>query len=529
MKRQLRSKYGFLIVVGMILLLFAYTSTFANNGNGRGNGNNNNNGNNGNGNGNKQGIVFQTDIKDETIRTVTPEAVLVGDSFDLTYDLSLNNILDFTNGPNINSYKYVEWAVTIEETIPEGLSAVVTPSTAHNLNFDPKTRLLTGTINVLCGKKNSGLESCNEYKNAAFSDLITIKLIAEKPGSYTFENGRYAYSLEADHSGNGSGAQKHDRFFTDEGSGFTKTTVTVEELNINVPTETTIYLGNSKTIEANLSTVKAAIPPNAKLTWEIDQTGFVNQTKSTNQSVTLKALDAGEATVKAVYEYANGQKVKSNDMKVVVKLPDLSLTTNDQELWVYKNESGTLVKQQALLTLEQLVEDKRALTNPLAVTWDVDSTALKILSSQNTSATVQAEHGSTSNVSVIAKLKDYIGQTMPVLINVKEYPQKVSTPNVILYMTDSPYSYPVKFWPETANVTGYGLTVLEGTDVMTAKDGVLTLLKPGIAKVGLVTEDVSASFKAGEGPKIISQTFYVRVKAGTDPNPGTEDPSGDFY
>ncbi|MGY0205081.1 hypothetical protein ACW7EJ_16695, partial [Acinetobacter soli] len=57
-----------------------------------------------------------------------------------------------------------------------------------------------------------------------------------------------------------------------------------------------------------------------------------------------------------------------------------------------------------------------------------------------------------------------------------------------LYMTDSPYSYPVKFWPETANVTGYGLTVLEGTDVMTAKDGVLTLLKPGIAKVGLVTE-----------------------------------------
>jgi len=522
MKRQLRSKYGFLIVVGMILLLFAYTSTFANNGRGNGKGN-------GGSNGNNQGTVFQTTIEDEAIRTVTPEAVLIGESFDLTYDLSLNNILDFEKGPNINSYKYVEWAVEVEEKIPQGLTVVIPTSDAHNLKFDSTTRLLTGTINIMCGKKNSGLTSCNDYKNAAFSDLITIKLIAEKPGSYTFENGRYAYSLEADHSGNGGGAQKHDRSFTDAGSGFTKTTVMVEELKINVPSETTIYLGNSKTVEASLSTVKAAIPPNAKLTWEIDKSSFVNQTKSTNQSVTLKALDAGEATVKAVYEYANGQKVKSNDMKVVVKLPDLSLTTNDQELWVYKNESGTLVKQQALLTLEQLVEDKRALTNPLAVTWDVDSTALKILSSQNTSATVQAEHGSTSNVSVIAKLKDYIGQTMPVLINVKEYPQKVSTPNVILYMTDSPYSYPVKFWPETANVTGYGLTVLEGTDVMTAKDGVLTLLKPGIAKVGLVTEDVSASFKAGEGPKIISQTFYVRVKAGTDPNPGTEDSSGDFY
>lgn len=522
MKRQLRSKYGFLIVIGMVLLLFAYTSTFANNGRGNGKGN-------GGSNGNNQGIVFQTKIEDEAIRTVTPEAVLIGDSFDLTYDLSLNNILDFEKGPNINSYKYVEWAVKVEEKIPQGLTVVIPTSDVHNLKFDEGTRLLTGTINIMCGKKNTGLESCNDYKNAAFSDLITVKLIAEKPGSYTFENGRYAYLLEADHSGNGSGAQKHNRSFTDAGSGFTKTTVTVEELKINVPSETTIYLGNSKTVEANLSTVKAAIPPNAKLTWEIDKSSFVNQTNSTNQSVTLKALDAGEATVKAVYEYANGQKVKSNDMKVVVKLPDLSLTTNDQELWVYKNEAGTLVKQQTLLTLEQLVEDKQALANSLAVTWNADSSALKILSSQNTSATVQAEHGSTSNVSVVAKLKDYIGQTMPVLINVKEYPQKVSTPNVILYMTDSPYSYPVKFWPETANVTGYGLTVLEGTDVMTAKDGVLTLLKPGIAKIGLVTEDVSASFKAGEGPKIISQTFYVRVKAGTDPNPGTEDPSGDFY
>ncbi|TCI43349.1 hypothetical protein EVJ27_10295 [Exiguobacterium sp. SH3S2] len=522
MKKQLRSKYGFLILIGVVLLLFAYTSTFANNGRGNGKGN-------GGSNGNNQGTVFQTKIEDETIRTVTPEAVLIGDSFDLTYDLSLNNILDFESGPNINSYKYVEWAVKVEETIPEGLTVVVPPSNVHNLKFDSGTRLLTGTINIICGKKNSALTSCNEYKNAAFSDFITVKLIADKKGSYTFTNGRYAYSLEADHSGNGNGAQKHDRSFTDEGSGFTKTTVMVEELNINVPTGTTMYLGNSKTIEAKLSTVNAAIPPNAKLTWEIDKASFVSQTNSTNQSVTLKALDVGEANVKAVYEYANGQKVKSNDMKVVVKLPDLSLTTNDQELWVYKNEAGTLVKQQALLTLEQLVENKQALNNPLDVVWSVDATALSIASSQNTTATVQAEHGSNGNVAIAAKLKDYLGQTKTSLINVKEYPQRVSTPNVVLYMSDSPYSYPVKFWPETANVTGYGLTVLEGADVLKAEDGVLQLIKPGIAKVGLVTQDVSASFSNGDGPDVISQTFYVRVKAGTDPNPGIKDPSGDFY
>ncbi|WP_396129487.1 hypothetical protein [Exiguobacterium mexicanum] len=408
MKRQLRFKYGFLIVIGMVLLLFAYTSTFANNGRGNGKGN-------GGSNGNNQGIVFQTTIEDEAIRTITPEAVLIGDSFDLTYDLSLNNILDFEKGPNINSYKYVEWAVKVEETIPVGLTVVKSTIDKYNLNFDSTTRRLTGTINIMCGKKNTGLESCNEYKNAAFSDLITVKLIADKPGSYTFDSGRYAYSLEADHSGNGSGAKKHDRSFTDAGSGFTKTTVTVEELNINVPNEATIYLGNSKTVAANLSTAKAAIPQNAKLTWELDKASFVSQTNQTNQSVTLKALDPGETTVKAVYEYANGQKVKSNDMKVVVKLPDLSLSTNDKELWVYKNEAGTLVKQQTLVTLQQLVEDKQALANPLAVTWNVDSTALKLLSSQNTSATVQAEHGSTSNISVVAKLKDYIGQTMPVL------------------------------------------------------------------------------------------------------------------
>ncbi|MGY0202948.1 hypothetical protein ACW7EJ_04845, partial [Acinetobacter soli] len=55
------------------------------------------------------------------------------------------------------------------------------------------------------------------------------------------------------------------------------------------------------------------------------------------------------------------------------------------------------------------------------------------------------------------------------------------------------------------------------------------IASPDVDDSRLVMEYISASFKAGEGPKIISQTFYVRVKAGTDPNPGTEDPSGDFY
>lgn len=507
MKRQLRSKYGFLIVIGMVLLLFAYTSTFANN----------------------QGIVLKNPISDELERKVTPDAVLVGEKVKLEYRFALNNVLDFEKGPNINSYKYVEWAVTINETIPEGFEVNKAEVEKKGLVYSSATRSLTGTVEIMCGKKNLGLESCNEYKNEAFYDSLTLELTATKPGTFQFTNGRFSYSLEADHAGNGNGSVKHDRSISDPGSKLPSSTVTVEALNIKLPSELNLYLNETGNVNAEIATVKAKMPSTVTLKWSIVNPEVVKQTNAAKQSLSVEALKVGTTTIQAVYVHSNGYESKSQPVTVKVRLPDLAIDSTEKVLWVYQNKSGSLVKQQAVLNLTQLIGDNQVVNNPFDATWAVNSTALSIVSSQNSTATVQAEHGSTGNVSVIAALTKYPGQTETSLIEVKEYPQRVATPNVVLYMSDSPYEYPVKFWPETANVTGYGLTVLEGKDVLKAENGVLTLAKPGIAKVGLVTQDVSASFEAGEGPEVISQTFYVQVKEGADPNPGTAEPSTDFY
>lgn len=515
MKRQLRSKYGFLIVVGMILLLFAYTTTWAKN--------------------DDKDIKKKEDITNEVTREISSEAVLVGDTVTVEYRLSLNNIIDFADGPSINSYKIVQWSLNVDEKIPDGLNvesiSINKDSTvSHTLKFDSSSRTLAGKVNVTCGKSNLGLPSCSKhYDSETFYETVTIKLKADKPGTYKFNSGAINYSLTADHSGNGHGSVKHNRAINLTSDQIGDSLLLVEELNIQLPSELELYLNDTGNLNAELSTAKATIPPNIELDWEIVNTDIVKKTSAANQSLSVEALEVGTTTIQAVYVHNNNYESKSQPMTVKVKLPNLAIDSTDKVLWVYQDKSGSLVKQQAVLNLTQLVEDDKVVNNPFDATWEVKSTALSLVSSQNSSATVQAEHGSTGNVSVIASLVKYPGQTNTSLIEVKEYPQRVATPNVVLYMSNSPYEYPVKFWPETSNVTEYELTVLEGTDVLKVKDGVLTLLKPGIAKIGLVTENVDRFFPKGDGPEVISQTFYVRVKEGIDPNPGTAEPAIDFY
>lgn len=512
MKRQLRSKYGFLIMVGMVLLLFAYTTTWAKN--------------------DDKDIKTKEDITNEVIREISSEAVLVGDTVTVEYRLSLNNIIDFEKGPNINSYKTVQWSLDFNEKIPDGLnvesvSVDENSTVSHTLEYNSSSRTLAGKVNVICGKDS--LPSCNNHFTETFYEKVIVKLIAEKPGTYKFNSGAINYSLTADHSGNGHGSVKHNRSINLTSDQIGDSLLLVEELNIQLPSELELYLNDTGNLNAELSTAKATIPPNIELDWEIVNTDIVKKTSAANQSLSVEALEVGTTTIQAVYVHNNNYESKSQPMTVKVKLPNLAIDSTDKVLWVYQDKSGSLVKQQAVLNLTQLVEDDKVVSNPFDATWEVKSTALSLVSSQNSSATVQAEHGSTGNVSVIASLVKYPGQTNTSLIEVKEYPQRVATPNVVLYMSNSPYEYPVKFWPETSNVTEYGLTVLEGTDVLKVKDGVLTLLKPGIAKIGLVTENVDRFFPKGDGPEVISQTFYVRVKEGINPNPGTAEPAIDFY
>lgn len=74
------------------------------------------------------------------------------------------------------------------------------------------------------------------------------------------------------------------------------------------------------------------------------------------------------------------------------------------------------------------------------------------------------------------------------------------------------------------------MRVAEGTDVVEVVNQTkLRLKKPGLAKVQIATEDVSRFFSNDQGPSIVYREFYVRVREGNDPNPGTPNDAGDYY
>ncbi|MCT4785241.1 hypothetical protein ACFQO8_09395 [Exiguobacterium aestuarii] len=508
-----RSKYGLIILIATVFILSIYSFSFATNNN---------------------DDAITLPVNGEVTRTISPDEDWVQSTFTLTYSLNLENILSQVKGPkkngqkgpSLNSYKLIQWNVKIVEKIPKEFTVPDDIDLPKGFAFNKNTRELTGEFSLECAKKNGSNENkCNKVlKNESLTSDFSIPLIATTPGTFTFDTGKYAYSFYAEHSGKGT--TKHDRDINGSPGTFSPEIVTVKGTTLTVPNTLTLYVGEG----ASTNVDATGTIDSSQVKWESDNNGIVGlQSNGTTVSITPKMV--GETLIRATYTYPNGYVVKSNNLKVMVKLPDLALNPKPNELWVYQDAEGTLIKQSVTITLDQTKLDGSKLSGPLEVDWTSSSTALSVSETGVNVATVRAEHGSQGGVTILGELTDYPGQSKRTLIDVKEYPQLISTPNVILYMSDSPYSYgkQITFYPDTANVTGYGLTVLEGTDVLRIEQGELKLLKPGLAKVGLVTQDVSASFPNGGGPEPISQYFYVQVKDGTDPNPGIDTPAGDFY
>ncbi|WP_214695294.1 hypothetical protein [Exiguobacterium sp. s160] len=499
-----RSKYGLIILIATVFILSIYSSTFAKK---------------------DSDYPITTPVNDEVTRTISPSVGWVQSKIMLTYSFNVEKILTEVKGPNLNSYELVEWDAEFVEKIPKEFTVPDNRDLPEGFTFNSDTRELKGKVSIECGKKKAGVDvKCKDLSTSQLLTVVSIPLIATTPGEFTFNTGNYMYSFYADHAGQGT--TKHDRTIDDNPGTFSSQKVTIKGVSLTIPKTLTLYVGESASVNAQAS----GSIDFSKLKWESDKDNIIGL-KSNGANVAISPKTVGETTIRATYTYPNGHVVKSNDLKVIVKLPDLALNPKPNELWVYQDAQGTLIKQSVSLTLDQTKLDGPKLSAPLGVDWTSSSTALSVSETGTNVATVRAEHGSQGGVTILGKLTDYPGQSKSTLIDVKEYPQLISTPNVILYMSDSPYSYSkqITFYPDTANVTGYGLTVLEGTDVLTIDQGELKLLKPGLAKVGLVTQDVSASFPNGGGPEPISQYFYVQVKDGTDPNPGVDTPAGDFY
>lgn len=252
--------------------------------------------------------------------------------------------------------------------------------------------------------------------------------------------------------------------------------------------------------------------------------------EQSKRALTLKGNTPGTAQVKISLEnQPMTREVAPITVTVEVGLPSLSVAPTQDTLWVYRDKGGEMIRQSTELTMTQTGFVKL----PVRWTLPADTRELTLMNPQNDGVTVQAVQG-TGQVSrlipVIGVLERFTSQQVTAMLAIKEYPQDVLAPNIELYMENSPYVYEPTFLPETANVRGFGMKVAEGTDVIEVVDQTtLKLKKPGLAKVQIATEDVSRFFPDNQGPSVLYREFYVRVREGNDPNPGSPDDAGDYY
>ncbi|WP_161568938.1 DUF5057 domain-containing protein [Exiguobacterium sp. SH0S2] len=540
-------------------------------------------------------------------RTISPLTTEVENQIALTYNL--NYSVPFIQKPNGNAYKEFAWTVNVEETIPSGYTVLDSSLPTGWKRVGDK---LVGSISDECViEKNDSSCKVNDTK-------IEVKLVANKVGNYTFDQGTFDYVFEANHNSNGT--DKHD--VEKEGAGkLTSVNTTVLEKEIErLQLEGPIYLNIGETRQVT----PILTPETARkldLKWVIGSSAAELTPSYVNNSASIKGMKPGKTTVRVEYTSpVTGKTIQSNKIEIIVddpptqfsannlnllvgeegiirpsikttndeyrnfrfdivsgqnavkvvqqtkqelklsgnapgtvqvkvslvnqpanqpvapifvnvqvSLPGLSVSPTEATLWVYRDSEGTLVQQSTNLSLIQTGSVR------LPVSWELPSGTSEITlgTPRADGVTVQAVQGTGTTqrlIPVTGAFTNFASQRVTAMIDVKEYPQDMLASNIELYMENSPYTYEPVFLPSTANVRGFGMQVAEGSDVVEIVDQTkLRLKKPGLAKVRIATEDVSRFFSGTNGPKIIYREFYVRVREGADPNPGSPEDAGDYY
>lgn len=540
-------------------------------------------------------------------RTISPLTTEVENQIALTYNL--NYSVPFIQKPNGNAYKEFAWTVNVEEAIPSGYTVLDSSLPTGWKQIGDK---LTGSITDQCVIKN-GNSSCkvNDTK-------VEVKLVADKVGNYTFDQGKFDYVFEANHNSNGT--NKHDVEKRGNGKLTAVSTSVLEKEIERLELEGPIYLNIGETRQLNpVLTPKTSRKLDLK--WNVGATTVELSPSYVNNSASLKGMKPGKTTVRVEYTSpVTGKTIRSNEIEVivddpptqfsantlnllvgeegiirpsikttndeyrnfrfdivsgqnavnvvqqtkqelklngnapgtvqvkislvnqpttqtvapifvnvVVSLPTLSVSPTEATLWVYRDSEGKLIQQSTDLSLLQSGSVR------LPVSWQLPSgtSELTLGTPRIDGVTVRALKGTGKTqrlIPITGGFTNFTSQRVTTMIDVKEYPQDLLAPNIELYLENSPYTYEPGFLPSTANVRGFGMQVAEGTDVVEVVDQTkLRLKKPGLAKVRIATEDVSRFFPGTDGPPIVYRDFYVRVREGNDPNPGSPDDAGDYY
>ncbi|MGI1804185.1 DUF5057 domain-containing protein [Exiguobacterium sp. TDN 0502] len=281
----------------------------------------------------------------------------------------------------------------------------------------------------------------------------------------------------------------------------------------NVPD--TLYIGETKSMTGTASMVSGSETP---IQWIITNDSRVTTNGLTKNTLELTGKTPGTVTVKAVVPATTGSSTylaQSTTYTIQVKLPELSVSPNNLELWVGSNQDVTATF-------------KPNYSLPFTTSTVSDAIELKQTSS---GYTITGKAGTPNGpVEALLTLTDFPDTVAKTLVRVRENPIDLTADDIAMTMKDDKKSPILRWFPVTATERFYRLEVLQGKEYVKIDPTgqALQPLRPGVARIKVTAlkenKDVLEVMRDNQKTPLTT-TFKVTIGSES----GTSDLDGDVY
>ncbi|WP_235195164.1 DUF5057 domain-containing protein [Exiguobacterium oxidotolerans] len=281
----------------------------------------------------------------------------------------------------------------------------------------------------------------------------------------------------------------------------------------NVPD--TLYVGETKSMTGIASMVSGS---NTPIQWIITNDSRVTTSGLTKNTLELTGKTPGTITVKTVVPATVGSSTylaQSTTYTIQVKLPELSVSPNNLELWVGSNQDVTATFNP---------------NYPLPFTTSTVSDAIELKQTAS-GYTITGKSGTPNGpVEASLTLKDFPDTIAKTLVRVRENPLNLTADDIAMTMKDDKKSPILRWFPVTTTERFYRLEVLQGKEYVKIDPTgqALQPLRPGVARIKVTAlkenKDVLEVMKENQKTPLTT-TFKVTIGSES----GTSDLDEDVY
>lgn len=281
----------------------------------------------------------------------------------------------------------------------------------------------------------------------------------------------------------------------------------------NVPD--TLYVGETKLMTGIASMVSGS---NTPIQWIITNDSHVTTSGLTKNTLELTGKTPGTITVKAVVPATVGSSTylaQSTTYTIQVKLPELSVSPSNLELWVGSNQDVTATFNP---------------NYPLPFTTSTVSDAIELKQTAS-GYTITGKSGTPNGpVEALITLTDFPDTIAKTLVRVRENPINLTADDIAMTMKDDKKSPILRWFPVTTTERFYRLEVLQGKEYVKidSTGQALQPLRPGVARIKVTAlkenKDVLEVMKENQKTPLTT-TFKVTIGSES----GTSDLDGDVY